>query len=286
MASQLDQREVGDAAGEVVRVLERPLVEQRVATPEGGEEDVLVAPEDALRHARRPTGVGAEDVVRAAPLEAPLGGGGGQGLLVPDHPVGYGLVGPVLDDHQVVQLGQAGGHRRHPRAELPGEEDGHEVGVVEEVVQLPLDVAVVDVDGDGPQLERGQHPLEVLGAVEQLEADVVARPHPRHLEVVGQPVGPLVELGVGQAPGRRGDRLPVGDGVDHPLEQLAQVVGHQDTARTGLAVSPNGSSTAVGAPRPEASSSSASASGMPSAISQGSGTRSGSTCTPKSIRSM
>ena len=41
-----------------------------------------------------------------------------------------------------------------------------EVGVVEEVAQLVLDVAVVDVDRDRAQLVGGEHRLDELEAVE------------------------------------------------------------------------------------------------------------------------
>ena len=65
--------------------------------------------------------------------------------------------------------------RRGPRTRRVHEHPDH-VGVVEQVAQLVLDVAVVDVDRDGPELEGGEHRLEVLGAVGQVDADVVAGP--------------------------------------------------------------------------------------------------------------
>jgi hypothetical protein len=227
--AQLHQRELRDAVGELVGVRDRALVEERVPAAEGGEEDVLVAPQDALGHARGAARVGAEHVVAGSGPEPPLGRGGGQGVLVGGRALRDRFVGAVLDRHQVVQLRQPDDHRAQPGAELAGEEDGHEVGVLEQVVQLPLDVPVVDVDGDGPQLEGGEHPLEVLGPVEQLEAHVVAGAHPGRLQVVGQPVGALVQLGVGQSPSRGGHRLPVGYGVGHPLVQLAEVEAHRRT---------------------------------------------------------
>ena len=50
----------------------------------------------------------------------------------------------------------------------------HQVRVVEEVGELGLDVAVVDVDWDGANLVRREPGLDVLGAVVEIEADVIA----------------------------------------------------------------------------------------------------------------
>jgi hypothetical protein len=53
------------------------------------------------------------------------------------------------------ELGQESGH---PGRELPLVDEGHQVGVGEEVAQLVVDVAVVDVHPHGPQLEDGPQP--------------------------------------------------------------------------------------------------------------------------------
>jgi hypothetical protein len=52
------------------------------------------------------------------------------------------------------------------------------VGVVEQVGELVVELAVVDVDVDGPRLEGGELRLEVLVGVEEVERD---RPPPRRL---------------------------------------------------------------------------------------------------------
>ena len=51
---------------------------------------------------------------------------------------------------------------------------GDQVRVVVEMAQLTLDIPEVDVDRDGADLERREHALDVLRAVEQLQADVLA----------------------------------------------------------------------------------------------------------------
>ena len=66
--------------------------------------------------------------------------------------------------------------RAQLRRELLVKHDRAGVAVGEQVPQLVLDVAVVDVDRDRAQLERGQHRLEVLDRVVEVDRDVVARP--------------------------------------------------------------------------------------------------------------
>ena len=81
-------------------------------------------------------------------------------------------------------------HGRDPRGELLVVDDGLEVGVVEEVAQLLLDVAEVHVHRHGPDLvgrQRGLDPLDAVGAV---DADVVAGPDALGEQVVGELVGP------------------------------------------------------------------------------------------------
>src|SRR5256885_9258963 len=61
-----------------------------------------------------------------------------------------------------------------------------------------------------------------LGAVVEVGGDVVAGPDAGAGQVVGEPVGPLVEGGVGQPPVAADERLPVGNGVDHDLEDRSE----------------------------------------------------------------
>ena len=103
----------------------------------------------------------------------------------------------------VAQGGELGQQRRHPGRELALVDEGDEVGVGEQVAELVLDVAEVDVDPHGPQLEHGPRRLDPLGAVQRVDADVVPGADPLGGEVVGQAVGPLLHLGVGAGAGRR-----------------------------------------------------------------------------------
>ncbi len=151
------------------------------------------------------------------------GGAPAQRVLVADGAGRWRLAGAVLDDDQAVQARKVRLHGGHTGGELSVEHDGDEVGVVEEVGQLGVDVAVVDVDGDGPDLEGTEHGLDVLGAVQELESHVVAGADSRRQQVMGQSVGAVLELAVGQPPFTGDDRLPLRDGVGHQLEQISEI---------------------------------------------------------------
>src|SRR5581483_12182924 len=87
------------------------------------------------------------------------------------------------------QVGEDGGKAR---LELGIEDDGAAVRVVEEVAQLVLDVAEVDVDRHGPELERTEHRLHPWRAVVRVDRDVVARMRTE----LGEAVRDLVRSGL------------------------------------------------------------------------------------------
>lgn len=72
------------------------------------------------------------------------------------------------------------------------------VGVVEQVAQLALDVAVVDVHQDGTRLDDAEHRDDDLDAVSAVEAHLVVLFSPLLEQIVSKAVGLLLQLGVGQ----------------------------------------------------------------------------------------
>jgi hypothetical protein len=101
------------------------------------------------------------------------------------------------------------------------------VGVVEEVEQLVLAVAVVDVHGNEPGLHRREHRLEVLRPVVAVDGELVAR-LPAAREVAGERVGAPIELepaaldaGVAVSHGQ-----PIRNGVGDQLEDVGQIPLH------------------------------------------------------------
>ena len=66
------------------------------------------------------------------------------------------------------------------------------VGVLEQVAQFTLDVAVVDVDQDRARLDDAHHRDDDLDAVAAVETDLVVLLHPLLLQVVREAVGLLL----------------------------------------------------------------------------------------------
>ena len=126
-----------------------------------------------------------------------------------------------------VQLGQRRADRGELRRELAVEHDRAHVGVVEQVAQLVLDVAVVDVDRHRAELERGEHALRgTRSSCRGSSATWSPAPTPRAASACARRVGALVGLGERQAPVAAHERLVVGHGVGDPLPQVGEVELH------------------------------------------------------------
>jgi hypothetical protein len=196
------------------------------------EDHVLLPPHDPLRHAGGTAGVEEVVVVGRARAEVARVAGSGERLLVRNGAERRDVLSAaVLDDHEVPELREPTPDRRDPRRELPLVDQRHQVRVVEEVGELRLDVAIVDVDGDGAQLVAGEHPLDELRRVEGVDADVLAGRHALRRQVVRQSVRAPLELRIG-APGRiRDEHLALGHGVDGRLEEIGDVPFHPGAPR-------------------------------------------------------
>ena len=77
------------------------------------------------------------------------------------------------------------------------EHDGNRVGVVPEVDELFVGIAIVGVDGHQPGLEHREHRLEVLGPVVEVLRDLVLLRGAGVEQRAGHAVGPTIELGPG-----------------------------------------------------------------------------------------
>ena len=127
------------------------------------------------------------------------------------------------------------------------------VGVVEEVPQLVLDVAVVHVDRNRAQLERGEHPFEVLDRVVEVAARRGRRgrcPARRARSRAGSPARPPRRTSAGDrrtpAPRDRGPcrrRVPTGRRGCTPCATLSR---RRDRGTRGSAVEANGGSISEG----------------------------------------
>ena len=221
------------ALGDLLRRLDRRAAATRAT--HRPEEDVFVAPHDALRHARGAAGVQDVERVGGARREVARGARGRERGFVRDRPdrrAGAGIAREVVVDRdEGLQLGQIRGDGGELGRELGVEDDGARVGVVEEVPQLLLDVAVVDVDRHRAELERGEHAFEVLDAVVEVQGDVVTGADAAVLQHVREPVGPGVRGRERQAPFTADEGLVGGHGVGDALPQVGQVELHPPPER-------------------------------------------------------
>ena len=120
---------------------------------------------------------------------------GGQGILVADRAGDVrrraeDAVVRIGDFKQQLQRRDAIAHPRHTLGEAGVVQEDLGVGVLEQVQQLVVEVAVVDVDRDRAHLQRGEERLAVLGAVVQVLGDL----------------GPLVDAGRAHRAGQRATR--------------------------------------------------------------------------------
>ena len=102
--------------------------------------------------------------------------------------------GPSPTTTRCFSIGSRSRTAAEPRAELVLEHRRHDIGVVVQVDELVLDVAVVHVDRNGAQLVRREHRLDELDAVVRVDRDVLTLTDAVRREVVRQPVRPLLQL--------------------------------------------------------------------------------------------
>src|SRR6266581_5215944 len=195
----------------------RPLILQRLAGEEvdaAGERapDVLVTPHDALRMPGGPAGVDDVDVVRAARAEVTCSRSGR-----------YGLVEVSADRHARQSWRH---HGVHDFGQVLIVDEGGQVAVPQVVRQFTAQVPVVDVDGDGAELDDGEQRFHGRDGVAGIEADVVAGTHSLSGQVVGQAIGLVFEFAVGELAVAADQRGPLREGVDGMLEQVGHVQCH------------------------------------------------------------
>ena len=100
------------------------------------------------------------------------------------------------------------------------------VRVLEQILKLALDVAVVDVDQDGAGLDDAEHRDHDLDAVAAVQPDLVVLVDALVDEVVGEAVGLLLQLGVGELVVTADQGDTVRHSVDGVLGKIGNVQGH------------------------------------------------------------
>ena len=143
-----------------------------VAGVERGAQDVFVPPEDALGHAGGAAGVEDVEIVgRKIGARRPRVRRG-ERLLVVEGPGQQRLARAVLHLQPEPHLAETAADPREGGREAGVKDDRPRLGVVEEILELLVDVAVVHVHGDAARLEGADHPLEILVPVVEIERDV------------------------------------------------------------------------------------------------------------------
>ena len=169
-------------------------------------------------------------VVRRTRGEVTARIGSSQSVLVRERAGRDRDVTAVVDDEKMTQLGQPWRDRGDSFTKTAVEDDGNRVGIVEQVLELLGDVAVVHVDRYSPQLQQRDKSLDPLATVVGIDGDVVADPDATRGEVVSQLVRARLELGVGdfhRGRSRQDQRHAIRDRVDGELDHVGDVeAGH------------------------------------------------------------
>ena len=152
-------------------------------------------------------------------------------------PGGRRVCALLADDEYPAQLRYARRDLGHQRHELLVHDGDLGVGVVEQVAQLFLAVAIVDVGRNQRRLHRRVHALHVRGMVVCVDRDLALPRRPLR-EHPGADVAraPLQRL-PGQMLAALHQRLALGTGRGDDIERVGQVVGHVCTM-AGAALPP------------------------------------------------
>ena len=181
--------------------------------------DVLMPPQHAFGISGGAAGIEDVEVVGAALLEVTLRRRARQRRLVLDAAVALVIaVAAVFDHYNVFQFRGFRQHGGDLVAVFALMHQSHEIGVFEQVLELAVDVAVVDVHRDRAQLVRRDHRLQGLDRVTGIDTDVGPASHAVCGEMMGEPAGPRVQFGEGDPPSAAHGRDALRHGVDGVLE--------------------------------------------------------------------
>ena len=195
-----------DSAHGLDAALDRVVPHRAVDQPR---EEIVLPPHHTLGHAGGAARVEHVEVVAAAPpRRAHALDGGLGGVLVRRGPIGAGP-GAVVDPEPAAHAGHAFEDPFDAFAEGPVEDHGDGVGVLPQVAQLVVAVAVVGVDRDEPDLDRREGGLQILGRVVEVDGHLVLLRGAEVEEELRDAVGAAIELVPGDVAFtlRHGDRL-------------------------------------------------------------------------------
>ena len=119
-----------------------------------------------------------------------------------------------------------GGHQGIPdhRFEFRAVDQGFQLRVVVDVTRFFGGVTVIDIDGNGLELEGRQADFGIFGAVVGVDADRIARCHAPATQPECQPGGAVFELAESQATRAADQGFFIRFGVDHQLKKVGKIV--------------------------------------------------------------
>ena len=121
----------------------------------------------------------------------------------------------IIDLDQTLQTRYRLAHPCHAIGERGVIDQGLDVGVVEQVGELLIEVAVVDIDRHAAHFHRGEISLTVLGRVVQIHADPRMGAEPGLEQTLREPCGALFVVAPGNAACALRDRDGIGHGVGY-----------------------------------------------------------------------
>ncbi len=224
-------------AGHLIGAAEQP-------TAHGVEIDIVLAPQHPLGHPGRAAGVEDVEIIRRQRQVQRLGRGNRpEQVLVPQRTRERRHPGSVVDVDEV-HVGCRAQRLGQRRTELRVVHHRRRPGIVQHVGQFLGDVAVVDVERGHPGLVGADHAFQIRVAVGHVEREVAlpglvpgqrgafgVRAQPPVPQHPGEPVGPVVDLPVGEVAPPGHDAVGVGHGGGHRGENLGQVELHPATLR-------------------------------------------------------
>jgi hypothetical protein len=163
----------------------------------------------------------------------------------------------LANPQRQAQSGHQGNDFQHRRIEVRAIDQAAQIQAVEQPLKLIGHIAVVDVDRHGTDLAAGEKGLQILGAVVELDADVVAPSYATRTQRIAQLIGSLIELLEAELLPAAAKGNAIRHSLHHQLKNIRQIEGpchllspsvfpfYESTCPAGAAMLDDGLSTFI-----------------------------------------
>ena len=131
----------------------------------------------------------------------------------------------LANPQRQTQSGHQGNDFQHRRIEVRTIDQAAQVQAVEQPLKLIGHIAVVDVDRHGTDLAAGEKGLQILGAVVELDADVVSPSYATRAQRIAQLIGSLIELFEAELLPAAAKGNAIRHSLHHQLKNIRQIEG-------------------------------------------------------------